>query len=47
MVDLCIRNARLRLLAQDEIDAEGSLVERFLGSNHIRRRLRVCRTKCG
>jgi hypothetical protein len=23
------------------------LVERFLGSNHIRRRLRVCRTKCG
>jgi hypothetical protein len=23
------------------------LVERFLGSNHIRRPLRVCRTKCG
>ena len=25
----------------------GVLVQRFLGSNHIRRRRRVCKTKCG
>src|SRR6476646_7155749 len=27
--------------------AENTLGQRFLGSNHIRRRRRVCMTKCG